>query len=340
MQPQRGKSHTERILQNEEAMASANNERGVEGDERGEGERSVTERALPTLPPIVTTKVLHVHEADHTGFSELHEQLENRSHPSEPTPPPLEHAQISTPMSELSSLPSAVHTPAVSWTSDDLNALPHDRPVHDATPDDPFRHRRDDYFSPVVLQNRNVTELSRATSTSTLSSTSDDGLIHGRRNSISAPQSPERRPPVSRELATHTVMGPTSNPQPPRPTSVPNLTHATGRRRRDGPEYPNYPDQSFAALQSQHYPPPYPPHRLRTRNSHPSQGSSYSSSTSRSRDGPTMPPGAKTADNTPAQSPGLFTPTASRSKNTGDESEESHYNTPLLHPTHLQAPKE
>lgn len=319
-------------------MASANNDRVMEG---GEDDRSGTEGTPPELPPIVTAPVLDLDGAAITmGFSELHEQHEGPSHPSESVRPPLEHHQGSTPKSELSSLQSAIHTPAVSWTSEDFNSLPRDLPVQDSTQGDPFLHRGGDSFSLALLPNRHVTELSRAASTSTLSSTSDDGLFHGRRNSTSAPQSPERHPVASREVSTHTTTGPTSNPQPPRPTSVPNLTHSTGRRRRDGPEYPNYPNQSFAALQSQHHPLSYQPHPLRTRSSHPSQGSSYSSSTSRSRDGPTVPPGAKTAGNTPAQSPGLYTPTMSRSQNPGDESEESHYNTPLLHPTHMQAPKE
>ncbi|MCJ1270423.1 hypothetical protein MMC22_010320 [Lobaria immixta] len=318
-------------------MASANNDRVMEG---GEDDRSGTEGTPPQLPPIVTASVLDLDGAGIAmAFSELHKQHEGPSHPSGSVPPPLEHDQVSTPKPELSSLQSAVDTPAASWTSEDLNSLPRDLPVHDSSQGDPFLDPGGDSFSLAVLPNRHVTQLSPAASTSTLSSTSDDGLIHGRRNSTSAPQSPERRPAASREFSTHTTTGPTSNPQPPRPTSVPILTHSTGRRR-DGPEYPNYPNQSFAALQSQHHPLSYQPHPLRTRSSHPSQCSSYSSSTSRSRDGPTMPPGAKTAGNTPAQSPGLFTPTMSRSQNPGDESEESHYNTPLLHPTHLQAPKE
>lgn len=331
MQSPRGTSHPRTFVKSKEAMASAGHERGRD---EGEQDRSVTDGTPPPpWPPTVTVKGLDRDEADRpVAGSAPHQHHDDPSHPSAPVRPPWEHDQTSTPRSEFSSLPSVAHTPAGSWTSGDLKALP----IPETTHDDPFRPQRGDYFSG-ILQNRNVTELSRAASTSTLSSTSDDGVIQSRRNSISAPQSPERRPPVAPHTAT---TGPTSNPQPPRPTSVPNLTHPTGRRRRDGPEYPNYPDQSFAALQSQRYPPPYQPHPLRTRSSHPSQGSSYSSSTSRSRDGTTMPPGAKTAGNTPAQSPGLFTPTISRSKIPGDESEESHYNTPLLHPTHLQAPKE
>ena len=321
-------------------MASANAERAREGNE---GDRGTTEATPPHVSPIRTANALDMEEGGNAlELSELHRPQENPSRPSEPVVLPSEHDRMSTPPSELWSLPSAVPTPAALWTSEDLNALPRDRPVHDSSPVDPVRHRGDDAFSPVVLQNRNVTELSRAASTSTLSSTSDGGLTRSRRNSDSAPHSPERHPPASSgDLSTHAVPEPTSHPQPPRPTSVPILNRSTGRRRRDGPEYPTYPDQSFAALQSQHCPPPYPPHRLRTRSSHPSRGSSYSSSSStRPRDGPTVPSGTKTAGHTPAHSPGLFTPTVSRSKNLGDESEESRYNTPLLHPTHMQAPKE
>ncbi|MCJ1398288.1 hypothetical protein MMC11_001485 [Xylographa trunciseda] len=108
--------------------------------------------------------------------------------------------------------------------------------------------------------------------------------------------------------------------------------------RRDGPHYPN---QSFAALQSQYYPPPYQPHPLRTRSSHPSQNTSYSSASSpQSRDRASIVAGARTAGNTPAQSPGLFSPSTSKYRMAGDHEEESQYNTPLLHPSHLAAPKE
>ncbi|MCJ1379433.1 hypothetical protein MMC17_002534 [Xylographa soralifera] len=108
--------------------------------------------------------------------------------------------------------------------------------------------------------------------------------------------------------------------------------------RRDGPHYPN---QSFAALQSQYYPPPYQPHPLRTRSSHPSQNTSYSStSLPQSRDRTPIVAGARTAGNTPAQSPGLFSPSTSTFRMVGDHEEGSQYNTPLLHPSHLVAPKE
>ena len=106
-------------------------------------------------------------------------------------------------------------------------------------------------------------------------------------------------------------------------------------------EVPRYPDQSFAALQSQYHPLPYQPYPLRTRSSHTSDNLGYSSDSSRrSRDRSSMNSGAKTVGNTPAQSPGLFSTTYSRTKLEGDESEETSYNVPLLHPAHLQAPKE
>lgn len=128
----------------------------------------------------------------------------------------------------------------------------------------------------------------------------------------------------------------------PTATSLPPIV-STSRQpiaqvRREGPHYPN---QSFAALQSQYYPPPYQPHPLRTRSSHPSQNTSYTSASSpQSRDRSSFVTGAKTVGNTPAQSPGLFSPAISSHKMAGGNMEDGQYVTPLLHPTHLQAPKE
>jgi len=103
-------------------------------------------------------------------------------------------------------------------------------------------------------------------------------------------------------------------------------------------ECPHYPNQSFAALQSHYYPPPYEHHPLRTRSSHPSQNSFYSFPSPRNL--PSMASGSKTAGNTPAQSPGLFTTTSSSSRYTGEEGQDTQYSAAMLHPTHLQAPKE
>lgn len=121
-------------------------------------------------------------------------------------------------------------------------------------------------------------------------------------------------------------------------TSSAAYRQSSSHLRREGPHYPN---QSFAALQSQYYPLPYEPHPLRSRSSHPSQNSFYSSASStKSRNPSAMTSGAKTAGNTPAQSPGLFSASSSSNRYVGEDGPEVQYITPMLHPTHLQAPKE
>ena len=167
--------------------------------------------------------------------------------------------------------------------------------------------------------------------TSMPSAVEEDHRRGSRRDSASAPQSPERRPSIWREFSTQTVIGPLPNPEPVRPTSVPNFQTQRGEYGlRDGSDEPYHPSPS-----------PHQPHRLRTRSSHPSQNSSYVSSTVKARDFSSTASGSKTVGNTPAQSPGLYTPTSSQTGLAEDESEESHHNTPLLHPAHhLQAPKE
>ena len=152
--------------------------------------------------------------------------------------------------------------------------------------------------------------------------------------------------PTWKDCATQTVIGPTTfKPGSTRPTSVPNFKSKPGSRgRRDGPSYPNYPDQSFAALQSQYYPPPYQPHPLRTRSSQPSHSPSCSSdSSAQPREFSSMSSGAKTVGNTPAQSPGLFSPSTPRNRPATQGSDDSAVRTPTLHPAHnlhLQAPIE
>lgn len=231
-----------------------------------------------------------------------------------------------TPTSELSSIPSLVHTPAVSWTSEDLNLLPQGLPSQDPQNGHPLMKQRADYFSP-ISQNTLVTESLRATHNASTPPAPGENLISMRRHSNSASQSPEPRlPSLAKSLSTQTVIGPTSALQPAR-----LRTHM--RRRRDGPEYSVYLNQNFAAAQPQHYFPPRQPQPLRT------QGIAYSATNPRSRAYSALPSGAKTVGNTPTQSPGLFNPTT-RHNGQGDESEESPYNTPMLHPTHLQKPKE
>ena len=160
----------------------------------------------------------------------------------------------------------------------------------------------------------------------------------------SNPASPDNPSIAWRNLSLQHQTGPSSNSGNPRPTSVPNFQSKVSSRRREGPEYPNYPDQSFKALQHQQYPPPYrpvSPRPLRTRSSHLSQGSSSQVDPhSSSPDLPRIPSGAKSLGNTPAQSPGLFTPAFPANRQPSRNDNEMRSNTPMLHPTHHKPPKE
>lgn len=194
-----------------------------------------------------------------------------------------------------------------------------------------------DYFTQKFPQESCVADISRTPSSSNVSSTGLSGSTNSQVDTSSTPVSPDSRASAWKDYM------PSFNPESNRPVSVPNFQSKSLSRRRDGPDYPNYPDQSFKALQNQHYPPPYQPgepHHLRTRSSHPSQNQSFSSNNEiPARCYPQIPSGAKTVGNTPAQSPGLFTPMLSKKHWTG-ESEEKRSGTPMLHPAHLQAPKE
>ncbi|KAL4930658.1 putative serine/threonine protein kinase [Aspergillus undulatus] len=95
------------------------------------------------------------------------------------------------------------------------------------------------------------------------------------------------------------------------------------------PEYPVYPDQSYAVLQSQVHP-TYQPPFLRTHSSYPTEAVPR----------PGQSRGARTAGNTPISSPGLFSfqkpsSTLSLASDDGEQTGPS-----FLHPTHLQPPKE
>ena len=146
------------------------------------------------------------------------------------------------------------------------------------------------------------------------------------------------------DLAQQTVIGPSSaGTISARPTSVPIMQDRSSHplTHTDRVERPHYPDQSYKALESQRHPPSYHPPPLRTRNSNPSQHSSYSSLSSRkSREFPSMIAGAKTVGSTPAQSPGLYSPSYPRSKASTEDLEDIGYQTPQLHPTHNQTPIE
>ena len=194
-----------------------------------------------------------------------------------------------------------------------------------------------DYFTQNVPQGSFAADISRIPSSSNVSSTGLSGSTTSQNDTSSTPASPESRASVWKDYM------PLFNPESNRPVSVPNFQSKSLSRRREGPDYPNYPDQSFKALHNQQYPPPYQPgehHHLRTRSTYPSQKLLFSSGDEiPARGYPPIPSGAKTVGNTPAQSPGLFTSTLPKKHWTG-EPDEIHPATPMLHPAHLQAPKE
>ena len=197
--------------------------------------------------------------------------------------------------------------------------------------------RQADYFTQKGLQDSVAADISRTPSSSNVSSTGLSGSTNSHLDTSSTPVSPDSRASTWKDFM------PSFNPESNRPVSVPNLQSRPMSRRREGPDYPNYPDQSFKALQNQQYPPPYrpgEPHHLRTRSSQPIHNLSFSSSDEAPARGyPAVPSGAKTVGNTPAQSPGLFTPMLPK-RHWTTESEEARSNTSLLHPAHLQEPKE
>ena len=235
--------------------------------------------------------------------------------------------QSRTPTSEY---PSTVPTPATSWTSQEFPPQAQDfQPGGLGTAQHSASHDGC-YFATRVAPSSSAANLNSTPLTATLPSESRTGSIGDRLDSVSAPQSP------GGQWRDNFSLDKFNDNETPRPTSVPTNQVESHSRNR-----PNYPNQSFAALQAQHIAPHYPrPRPLRTRSSHPSQHQSYSAdATRRSREFPSMPGIAKTAGNTPAQSPGLFSPTFSPSRST-EEHEDGQYNTPLLHPSHMQAPKE
>lgn len=136
---------------------------------------------------------------------------------------------------------------------------------------------------------------------------------------------------VSRALSAKSSQGQIRG----RRTSSHSKSASISTTKRSILDRPAYPDQSFAALQSQFYNArPHPP--LRARSSHPAQNLLYNDMSnwiSQSNHRGSVTQGTKTADNTPMSSPGLFSPSARLpSASSLDDIG------PQLH--HLQAPKE
>ena len=197
-----------------------------------------------------------------------------------------------------------------------------------------------DYFAPKTPENSNVTDF--AQNTIPTSSASSQGYSSASKPHYSLPGSSlEENGSSWRDLSTETAINRSFAPGSTRPTSVPNFQS----RRREGTDYPTYPNQSFAALHNQIYPPIYSPssqYIARTGGSnHPHTFSASSTDVQTvNKDNPHSNSGSKTVGNTPAQSPSLFSPAfANRAKWAGG-SDDGRSNTPMLHPTHHKAPKE
>ncbi|OCL03337.1 kinase-like protein [Glonium stellatum] len=158
----------------------------------------------------------------------------------------------------------------------------------------------------------------------------------------STPLEQQDRPAIQTNISSAS----TASASTVRPASTDPIRQFTTppKPHRDGPHYPN---QSYAALQAQPYPPPYSPQILRTRSSHPSHYSSFSTTQIATfglaidQDRSMADSGSRTVGNSPASSPGLFSPTTPPLRH-GQQSSEDHgfYSSPYLHYTHRQAPKE
>ncbi|KAL4781886.1 kinase-like domain-containing protein [Aspergillus varians] len=111
-----------------------------------------------------------------------------------------------------------------------------------------------------------------------------------------------------------------------------SLSRRTSYNRQSDTEaaqYPVYPDQSYAVLQSQIHP-TYQPPSLRTRSSYPTEAAPK----------PGQSRGVRTAGNTPISSPGLFSVRSPGFTPSLGSDGEDPTGSSFLHPTHLQPPKE
>ncbi|KAF2441940.1 kinase-like protein [Karstenula rhodostoma CBS 690.94] len=154
-----------------------------------------------------------------------------------------------------------------------------------------------------------------------------------------APPSETDRPPYQRDLSSTSI----TSAATVRANSVDATQAYLLPAPRDGPVYPN---QSYAALQmQQHY--TQAPYILRAKSSQPSHHhSGYSMShistfglPGEHYRGGLMDTGSRTVGNSPASSPGLFSPNESRLRHS-EQSDDNLYSGPWLHYTHRQAPKE
>lgn len=144
---------------------------------------------------------------------------------------------------------------------------------------------------------------------------------------------------IWKPTSPQTVKAPTSDPRTIRPTSVPDFASASlSHSRQFGDPPPRYPDQSFASLGPRPTPAPPPSRIARTRSSHSPNWSMSSNSDSTARDPGRNHSGARTVGHTPAQSPGLYSPSSVMRR--APESDDGRPSSQVLHVAHLQAPIE
>lgn len=135
---------------------------------------------------------------------------------------------------------------------------------------------------------------------------------------------------IQRATSTRTRQSHSSNRRHSKSASL----SQPGNRRSIINDHPGFPEQSLAALGPAPTSRPHPP--LRTRSSHPAQNLLYNDVAAPALKGHLpLHTIARTADNTPMSSPGLFSPTASRDAYAGEHPRPT---TPQLH--HLQQPIE
>ena len=308
------------------AAMDPSREEGAEGEQAGL-EASVAQK--PTTTPMPTIPGTEQQIAQHESQERPHgmDERVNKTEDGEEVSPGADEDALKTP--RLQDSTSAHTTPtliesAIMQPTGERQGL--------TIPPGTSALETGDYFSPLPPATSDVTDLGNYATSFGVSSNSGSPRVC---DAPLSPPIPSQHGDTLRDIAAGSSIESLHSPESTRPTSVPNLQTAALQRRRDVQDYPQYPNQSFAALQKN---PPHP-HPLRTRTSNPLHNLSYSSTNPNSATmGPHLPSGAKTVGNTPAQSPGLFSPASS--KRSTNESEDGGYQTPMLHPTHLQAPKE
>ncbi|KAK8212777.1 hypothetical protein M8818_002942 [Zalaria obscura] len=139
------------------------------------------------------------------------------------------------------------------------------------------------------------------------------------------------RPSVQRDIS-HASTASTASTDTTVTVTASNSGHYQKARVQQRPVYPN---QAFAALHQQRYPPPHIPPPLRTQSLHPVSHASYSAAIAGLHQA-----GTRTVGSSPAATPGLFSPTSPPIPSEYNFDERGFYSSPFLHYTHRQAPKE